>query len=294
VFVATSSCSHPSRPDPEPTESGPKPGIYHVASGDRLDREELLGRLSSVPYIVFGERHDSRWQHRRQASLYRALTGEVGRDLALGMEMFQRPFQQPLDAYVAGEIDEATMLERTEWESRWGFEARLYRPLWRRAKAKGLPVVALNLRREISERIARVGLEGLEADLRERLPPRIDTSIASQREYVRRAFERHEMSGTMEFEPFLEAQAAWDETMAATALEALRERDRLDGIFIVAGRAHARADFGIPRRLERRLSEDAEGSVVSILPVDRRSGVDLAAHREAADADFIWIGPSNR
>jgi uncharacterized iron-regulated protein len=281
-------CSHRTRPDSPPAASHPEPGIYHVESGERLTESELAGRLGEAPFIVFGEQHTSGWQHERQASLFRKLARQSNGSLALGMEMFQRPFQSALDGFVAGEIDEREMLERTEWSSRWGIDPALYRPLWKTARSQKLPVVALNLPREISKKIARIGLDGLGADEREQVPERVDTSIPAQREYVRRAFEEHGMSEHMEFENFLEAQAAWDETMAETAVEFLRSNGTVDRMFIVAGRAHARSDFGIPNRLERRRGREGSGDVVSVLP-HRPSEIRLEQIRSRGIADYIWL-----
>lgn len=286
LLVALVACSRRAPPDAEPTQPTYAPGIYRVESGERLTTSEFADRLESAHFVVFGEQHTSEWQHQRQAALYRRLTRSADRRFALGMEMFQRPFQSALNRYVAGDIDESTTLERTEWEERWGVDPSLYRPLWKTAKSRDVPIVALNLRREISKKIARVGLAGLEERERRRLPDQIDTSIRAQREYVRRAFERHDMSQHMEFEHFLEAQAAWDETMAKTAVDAVSEGDDIDRMFIVAGRAHARSDFGIPRRLERLASEK---NVVSILPFSI-SEIGSSTLEQSVHADYAWLG----
>lgn len=288
-LLLVAGCSRQTRPDPQPAESPPKPGIYHVESGDRLTESELVRRLDDAQYVVFGEQHTSEWQHERQASLFQKLARRSDGSLALGMEMFQRPVQPALDAFVAGEIDEDEMLKRTEWSSRWGVDAGLYRPLWKTARSQGLPIVALNLPRELSKKIARVGLDGLEPDERERVPEQVDTSISAQRDYVRRAFEEHGMSEHMEFEHFLEAQAAWDETMAESASEFVRGRAEIERIYIVAGRAHARADFGIPRRLERRIEEaNGSGRVASVIPY-RNSEIRLESVRRKKAADYVWM-----
>ncbi len=81
--------------------------------------------------VFFGEAHDDRAQHEYEgyllATLYDSETAQGGaRPLLLGMEMFQRPFQGPLDDYVAGRIDEREMLRRTEYFSRWSFDYTFY------------------------------------------------------------------------------------------------------------------------------------------------------------------------
>lgn len=284
-------CASPTQPDPAPTDGEVAPGIYHVDSGERITFDQLVASLSEATYIAIGEQHGAKWQHGVQAKVFRRLVGDEERRLALGMEMFQRPFQEPLDAYVRGKIDESTMLERAQWESRWGTDPALYRPLWRTAKEAGVPLVALNVRRELTSKIARVGLDGLAEEERAELPRRIDTSFEKQRAYVREAFRRHDVADQMEFEYFLEAQATWDEGMADTALDAVASRTDAEGIVIVAGRAHARRDFGIPQRIERRIrgdeSAEESASVVSLIPYEL--GEDAFPGVVNAPADYVWL-----
>lgn len=288
-------CAGQSKPD-EPPTSGPLPkGIYHVDSGEELDKELFYERLSKADYIVVGEQHDRAWHHRIQLEIYRSQLGRRKGPVALGMEMFQRPFQAALDDYVAERIDEETMLERTEWETRWGMATKSYRPLWRLAREASSPVAALNVPRDVTKKIARLGLDGLSPQERANLPETIDTSNEAQREYLKKAFGRHgaEMSD-VDFEHFLEAQATWDEVMAETAVDFTDANEAVDAMVIVAGRAHARRDFGIPPRMERRLGDGADDRVLSVIPFDAGERtpfgtVSLESLRENQVADYVWI-----
>ena len=73
------------------------------------------------------------------------------------MEFIQRPFQPALDAYISGAITEREFLKRAEYFDRWGFDYRLYRPIFSFAKEHGIPMVALNAERELAEKVAKVG-----------------------------------------------------------------------------------------------------------------------------------------
>ena len=66
---------------------------------------------------------------------------ERGAELAIGMEFFQQPFQDSLDAYIAGTLSEEDLLRETEYFERWRFDYRLYRPILRYAKEHGIDVV---------------------------------------------------------------------------------------------------------------------------------------------------------
>src|SRR5204862_6204934 len=105
--------------------------------------------------------------------------------VALGMEMFFRPFQPFLDAYVTGEIDEATMLEKTEWKARWGFGWEMYAPMLRYCREHKLPYVALNAPKVVTRTVSQKGLDGLSAEQRATLPP-LDMTDAAHRAFVRR------------------------------------------------------------------------------------------------------------
>ncbi len=302
ALVTLGCASSPERSDEgarqEPT--GLEPGIYAVETGEKLSREALYRRLAEPTYVVVGESHDTTWHHAIQRDIFAAVLERRDGRVALGMEMFERPYQEALDAYVGGEHDEETMLDRTDWESSWGMDASLYRPLWETAREHRVPIAALNVPRELTRRIAREGLEGLSDEQRSRLPDEIDTSIEAQRRYLRDVFAQHGgHGGEMQFEHFLQAQASWDETMADSAVEFVESRREVEAMVVVAGRVHARKSFGIPPRIVRRLGGEASGEVAVLLPYDAgEQTVDgpltLEHLREQRAADYVWIGPPDR
>ena len=292
VLVAAG-CTRRARPDEAPTPESLEPGIYHVESGRRLDPGELIDELSDRRFIVLGEKHDEQWHHEIQTRIFEGVSDRGEGGFALGMEMFKRPFQSTLDAYVAGEIEEEAMLEQTEWKSRWGMDPALYRPLWRAARQRGLPIAALNARRELTRKIARVGLDGLSDRERAELPATIDTSIEAQRDYMEMVLGGGEHGGKMNLDYFIEAQATWDETMAETAVAFLKGHPSVAGMVIVAGRAHARADFGIPPRIARRLGAETD-RVASLIPFEAGRAqpfgpLTLENLRRRQIADYVWV-----
>jgi uncharacterized iron-regulated protein len=291
--VLATACASPQQvPDQaEPPAEPPKPqleaGIYATDSGERLEADELYERLGEHQFVVVGERHGNAFHHDVQAKVFRQLAARSGR-VALGMEAFQRPFQEPLVAYVLAEIDEEEMLEQTEYAERWGVDAELLRPLWKHAREHQYPLVALNAPRELSKKIAEVGLEGLDPDERAQIPE-LDLDYPEHRRYVRRAFEEHDMDmGDEAFERFYTAQVVWDETMAETAVEFVEDHRGVRPMVLTAGLAHANRAFGIPPRIERR----TDAGVAVVRPVDL-DDEDLPADGVSAfadEADFVWVG----
>jgi uncharacterized iron-regulated protein len=200
--------------------------------------------------VFIGERHDRYDHHLAQLEIIRRLHAIHPR-LAIGMEMFQQPFQDVLDDYVAGTLSEQEMLRRSEYYQRWRFDFRLYAPILRYAREHRLPVIALNLPAELTRKVGRDGIDVLDAAERAQLPAEIDRSDASYEEQLREVFEQHPDIGRG-FDNFLEVQLLWDEGMAQQAADYLTAHPDYHMV-ILAGSGHIARGSGIPRRLLRRL-----------------------------------------
>ncbi|MFU8806906.1 MAG: ChaN family lipoprotein [Bradymonadaceae bacterium] len=289
------------RPAPvidEPIPESPLlgPGIYQVSTGKALDIDELHGFLAPVRFVIVGETHTDIWHHEVQGKIYAALVKGSEGPVALGMEMFQQLFQDVLDAYVAGEIDEEGMLDATKWVDRWGFDAEPLSPMWRLARERGYPVVVLNIPRERVRRVGQVGVEGLDDDERALLPE-MDLTNEAYREAMRQSFAHHGIEDEDRAESFYQAQVLWDEAMAERAVDFMNEHPHVEMMMIVAGRGHVERGWGIPSRIERRV--DGEDEVVTIIPVtiDAPHQQDLRnleyLQREEI-ADYVWVGRQTR
>ena len=177
-----------------------------------------------------------------------------------------------LDDYIAGRIDETEMVRRSEYFSRWGYDYRLYRPILRYARQQGIPLLALNVPRELTRRIGEVGLDGLSADERAQLPADIDhganadadanANDTAYRQRLLAVFQQHNGSTGRAFERFYQVQLAWDEGMAARAADWLREHPQ-GAMVVLAGSGHINADAAIPQRLQRRLPVDSATVVLA-------------------------------
>ena len=210
--------------------------------------------------------------------------------MVIGLEMVKRPFQSWLDRYVAGEIDEATMLEGTQWRRRWGFNFGLYRPILRYAREHKIPLVALNIKDEITRQVARQGLDSLSPEDRARVPE-IDFSNADHRAMVRAVYDRHNMTGgKMTFDNFYTAQLLWDETMATEVARVMTAADAPDTMVVLAGSGHVRYAFGIPSRAARR-GVDAYKTVLPVLLEKARAP--LAEMASDGVADYFWVMSSD-
>jgi membrane-associated protease RseP (regulator of RpoE activity) len=167
------------------------------------------------------------------------------------MEFFQQPFQGAIDEYLAGKISEADFLRRTQYFDRWRFDYRLYRPILQFAREQGIPVIALNLESELTRRVGEVGIAGLDAEEKARVPAEIDRGDKTYRERLEAVFAMHPSERKQDIEHFIEVQLLWDEGMAERAARYL-EANPGRTLVVLAGSGHIEYGQGIPKRLIRR------------------------------------------
>jgi uncharacterized iron-regulated protein len=200
--------------------------------------------------VYLGEYHDRFSHHNIELQIIQELHRKDPR-LAIGMEMFQRPFQNTLDDYVRGAIDEREFLSRSEYYKRWGFDYNLYKPILDFARRERVPVIALNMRKEIIEKVSKAGMDALTDEEGKELPRQTDFADQDYRHRIRQAFEQHRGQGEMNFDFFFQAQVLWDEAMAESIDDYLKKNpDRR--IAVIAGGGHLVYGNGIPKRAFRR------------------------------------------
>ncbi len=145
--------------------------VLDARTGRQLDTEAFWTQLAASRVVCVGEEHPNPHHHWVQLEVMtqmakRHTTGK----LALGMEMFQRPFQGVLDDYAAKRIDAAALRSRSGYEDRWGFDYNFYGPTIDTARDAGATLLALNAPRELTKKLVRQGIEGLSPDERKQLP----------------------------------------------------------------------------------------------------------------------------
>jgi uncharacterized iron-regulated protein len=212
--------------------------------------EQIIPALADKRVVFIGEQHTRYDHHLTQLEIIRRLHA-LHPQLAIGMEMFQQPFQRYLDEYVAGSIEERTMLRATEYYRRWRMDFRHYAPILHYAREHGLPVIALNVPTELTHNVAHVGLDGLSDEARQQLPADMAPADEDYRERLEVVFDYHPKEEGHSFEHFLEAQLLWDEGMAERAAAYLEEHPD-HHMVIIAGNQHLAWGTAIPQRLQRR------------------------------------------
>ncbi len=240
--------------------------------------KQILPKLKKANVIYLGEIHDSSQDHENQLKIIEKLYQNNTR-IAIGMEMFQHPFQEVVNEYIAGTITEAEFIKKSEFKTRWGFDWQLYAPILRFAKRKQIPVLALNTPSEITRKVSREGIEKLTNSEKQAIPPitEIRTDNIAYRQLVLKAFEEHQSAGhgnSSSANRFFLAQVLWDETMADAIAKFVKANPDYQ-VVVLAGLGHIIYGYGIPNRVERRI-QDAKLiqrsvllSVPDIIPVDK-------------------------
>jgi len=224
--------------------------ILDLRRGEFADRAALRRAIERADVIYLGEYHDSPEQHAFQAEIVR-MTYEVDPLMAVGFEMFFQPYQNWLDLYIAGEIEEEEMLRRTQFFTRWGWGWTWYAPVWQFAREKGIPLIALNVPKEITRAVARGGLESLTEAQRSDLPE-LDLTNARHREAFEDAMHGHGEGQPEVMNRFYTAQTIWDEGMAEAIAAFRAGADGKRRVVVLAGSRHVDSGLGIPSRVRRR------------------------------------------
>ena len=258
--------------------------ILDHRSDEAITFAQLVERLNAVRVVHVGELHDQAAHHAFQAKVLAALAEKTDTPLALGLEMFFTPFQPALDAYVAGEIDEKTMLERTEWATRWGFGWEMYAPMIRLCREKKLPVIALNAPKEITRTVSRQGLDALTPEQKASLPP-LDMTDGAHRAFVKAATggHGHEMKADA-FERMYTAMVIWDETMSSNVAAWLEKAGPGSRMVVVAGNGHIADRYGVPARAARK----SKAPYATIVQEVRRGQTERRTDTTYADFTVWW------
>ncbi len=142
--------------------------IIDGRTGRQVDTAAFWAAVGAARVVCVGEDHPNPHHHWFQLEVMKQVSGR--QPLALGMEMFQRPFQGVLDDYAAKRIDEAALLSRSGYQERWGYDYGFYGPTINTAVRAGATLLALNAPRELTKKIVRQGLESLTPEEKKQVP----------------------------------------------------------------------------------------------------------------------------
>ncbi len=256
-----------------------QPLIERLTDGSRMGLSRLTSELRGSPFVLVGELHEEPEHHRAQLMLIRALW-EAKVPLAIGMEMFRQDAQEALDSWTRGGLSEEEMEQifGQNWaETSW----LLYRDILLFAREKSIPVLGLNLPREITQKVASGGYASLPEEMKKHWGEVSCDLQEPYRSFVHWAFEAHGDSKEESWENFCQAQILWDTAMAVRLLD-YREANPQTTIVVLTGVGHAWM-HGIPQRITQR------SYLLCRVILPDLQGRLKQGKLGTEDADYLWL-----
>ncbi|WP_338668790.1 ChaN family lipoprotein [Pseudodesulfovibrio methanolicus] len=241
----------------------PQKGDFISKYGQPLSLKEVAAMIKGYDYILIGEGHRNRVDHKVQQALLEALS-DNGDGLSLGLEMVGVDKQQELDDFCKGQVSLDALPAELDWAKNWGYDFGLFRDHFAIAKRNGVPVAGLNVPSQVVRKITKDGLDGLSGEEKALLPKEIVPPATDQRAFLNAVMAMHrnkDAKDDKERERFYLVQSIWDSKMAE---EAVRLRRQFDWpVLVVAGAGHVEYGWGIAKRIRW---FDPAARILTIMP----------------------------
>jgi uncharacterized iron-regulated protein len=250
--------------------------ILRLSDKQAVSLPELVKSMQSSDLILIGESHTDSSHHDMQLSLIRSLWIKK-LPLAIGVEMFQSDGQPHLDAWTQGKISEQDFIRI--FSANWS-DWPLYRDIFMFAREQHIPMIAMNVPKDIVKKVAHQGFASLTVAEQQGLPQGTSCDLNNPHTvFLKRIFQQvlSHMNGTI-FTHFCEAQTLRNSGMA---LNILRYMKKHPGTKVVGltGIWHAVRN-GIPDQLSRNGGSLTSTVILPQIP-------ELSSAFEAADADYL-------
>lgn len=266
--------------------------VLDARTGAAVTPAEVARGLSKARLVLLGESHTNAEFHRVQLQVIRELA-KAGRKVLVGLEMYPVAEQPALDLWNAGTITEADFVERSDWYRNWGYHWDYYRDVFLLCREVKATLHGVNVPRELVSDVRKKGFDGLTAEQRSLLPPKIDTENADHLRLFKAFFDEGDsmhsasMPAAM-WEGMFRAQCTWDAAMAWNAVSALKKANDPNAVIVVLiGSGHVAYGLGAER--QARLWFD--GGVASVIPVPVLDAKDRPVKVRASYADYLWGVP---
>jgi uncharacterized iron-regulated protein len=244
---------------------------------------DAIAAMATSAVVCVGEKHDEASHHQVQAEALLALDAFPG--LSLGLEMVAAEDQPALDAFQSGAMSEADFA--VWWSKNWGYPYAIYKPIFDAARSRAIPIHGLNAPAALVKAVAKVGLAGLPAADRARLPASVaESADARYRAYVKESLTGHGPVPDDRLARMTQAMAVWNETMGENAARLTAGGKR---VLVVAGQGHCLYGAGVPESARRRGAPSAQ--VLLPYPLDGEKtplGEQLAALQDPASAHIAF------
>lgn len=234
--------------------------------GQYITLKQVAKETKEKNVVYFGEVHDSKNIHKAQIQLLKELY-QNNKNFSVAMEMVQKDYQPILDKYLSTSMSEEELKTKLNWKETWGYDFKMYKPLFKFAKEKKLDLIALNAPRKVIKKIAKQGLSSLIEEDFEYVPRDIHLDEKEYKDLYEILKKSHPNTSKEDDETFYrrkyEAQTVWNETMAQAIVNYLAKEGK--HVLVIVGDGHLKKP-GIPTRVGRRAKKEnlkIEASIIS-------------------------------
>jgi uncharacterized iron-regulated protein len=250
--------------------------ILRLSDGRVIGLPELMSSIEKSDLVLIGESHNEARHHEIQLSLIRSLWSKK-LPLAIGVEMLQSDTQQQLDAWTQGRMSEQEFMQifSTNW-SDW----ELYRDIFIFARDRHIPMIAMNVPKQIVKKVAHEGFASLTAAELKGLPQGTSCDLDNPHTaFLKRTFQQvmSHMNGNV-FIHFCEAQTLRNSGMALNIIRYLKKHPGTKVVGLT-GIWHAVRN-AIPDQVTRNGSSIASTVILPQIP-------ELSNAFDASDADYL-------
>jgi uncharacterized iron-regulated protein len=235
--------------------------VTRVSDKQSVTLPYLISQAKRSDLVLVGEAHDDKAHHEMQLTLIRALCTPQS-PFVIGLEMFQADSQPELDNWTAGKLSETDF--QKIYARNWSLDWALYRDIFLYARDNQIPMVALNISKELVAKVSRSGFASLTPEESRYLPEGATCDLNNPHTaFLKSSFQevfKHASNGR-NFTFFCEAQTLRNSGMAMNIARYVKKHPGRK-IVALAGIWHA-VKNAIPDQLER--SESALTNTV-ILP----------------------------
>lgn len=223
--------------------------VTRVSDKQSVTLSHLVSDARHSDLVLIGEAHDDKAHHEMQLSLIRALCAPKS-PFVIGLEMFQADSQPELDDWTAGKLSEPEF--QKVYARNWSLDWTLYRDIFLYARDNHIPMVALNISKELVTKVSRQGFAALTPEEREGLPEGATCDLNNPHTaLLKSSFQevfKHVTNGRV-FTYFCEAQTLRNSGMAMNIARYAKKHPG-SKILVLAGVWHA-VKNAIPEQLER-------------------------------------------
>lgn len=296
------------RPGPTAARIVDRDRLYDVRSGSFVPVSAvgaLLRRDVGKKFdrcIVAAEIHDNICTHAAQlAVIQHASQLPDGMQLTVGFEQFHRAHNHILDAFVQRRLGLSDMLNRTKWyTTTWGFDHKLYTPIFEYCRFHRIPMVGLNVPFEFVRQVSAYGFDGIPDALKEFLPDNMDLRNKEHYKHFIELmgwdgvnFAADDVHGGRKMqrlvERYYQAQVLWEEWMSQSVAMSLSQRPGTRMVALI-GSGHVEGRYGFPDRIEKRCKQRPYTIVPRPVSWNFYSGLSVPdiPRPETDIADLVW------